>query len=52
MEPTTALDLTMNVGEIFGYVNQFFGAVWPLLAVGLAVVFAPKVIQMIKSSVG
>lgn len=52
MEPSTALDLSMDVGEIFGYVNQFFGAVWPLLAVGLAILFAPKIIKMIKSSAG
>lgn len=47
----TALDLTMNIGDIFGYVNQFFAAVWPLLAVGLAILFAPKIVRMVKSVV-
>lgn len=47
----TALDLSMNIGDIFGYVNEFFSAVWPLLAVGLAILFAPKIVRMVKSVV-
>lgn len=48
----TGLDLAMNIGDVFSYINQFFTAVWPLLAVGLGIMFAPKVVNMVKSVAG
>lgn len=46
------LDLAMNVGDVFGYINTFFTTMWPLLAVGLGILFAPRVISMVKSVAG
>ena len=50
MGPT--LDLAINVGDVFGYINTFFTTMWPLLAVALGIMFAPRVINMIKAVAG
>ena len=47
-----SLDLAINIGDVFGYINTFFTTMWPFLAVALGILFAPRVINMIKSAAG
>jgi hypothetical protein len=45
----STLDLGINVGDVFGYINQVFGSVWPLLAFGLGLLAFPLLVGSVKT---
>lgn len=45
----STLDLGINVGDIFGYINILWGTFWPIIALIGGILLTPLLIGVAKS---
>lgn len=42
------MDLQINIKDIFSFITEVFSTLWPLIAVILAIIFAPRIMNFTR----